>query len=195
MKKIPFLFIALFLFGSLSAQDFNKKLSEAKVSYASGKLDDSRFAMQQMLQELDIITGKEVLKVLPAKLNELPASKDKDNVSGASGFLGVVIHREYGTEAKNISLEIIGNSPMLTAINALLSLPLIANNGDQKVIKISGYKGLVQKVSGDNNTTNYELQLPLNSSLVTIKAPGYTQDEVIKIAGSLPISEIAKMVQ
>jgi hypothetical protein len=54
---------------------------------------------------------------------------------------------------------------------------------------------LIQKVSGSGETSDYELQLPLNSSLITLKAPGYTQDQVLKMASTLPVAEIAKMVQ
>ena len=85
------------MYNEAQAQDFAKRLTEAKTAYAAGKLDDSRFAMEQMLQELDIITGKEVLKLLPAKMGEKAANTKNDNVSGSSGFVGVVIHREYGT--------------------------------------------------------------------------------------------------
>src|SRR5205823_2547157 len=119
----------------------------------------------------------------------------KDNVTGASGWAGVVIHREYGTGDKNIQLETITNSPMLGSLNALLSLPFIANNGDQKAVKINGYRALLQKVSGDNGATDYELQLPLSSTLITLKAPGHTQDQVIAMANTIPVADIAKMVQ
>ena len=56
--------------------------------------------------------------------------------------------------------------------------------GDQKVIRIKGYKALVQKVTGSYDRTDYELQLPLNNSLITLKAPGYTQDQIIKMANT-----------
>jgi hypothetical protein len=116
-------------------------------------------------------------------------------VSGASGWAGVVVHREYGTGDKNIDLEIITNSPLIGSLNAVLSLPFVANNADQKVVRVAGYKALVQKVSGDNDASNYELQLPLSNTLITLKAPGYSQDQVIKMAGTLPVADIAKMVQ
>lgn len=205
MKKISFVLIALITAATVSAQqDFAKHLSEARTAYAAGKLDDTRFAMQQMLQELDIITGKEVLKLLPAKMGNESVRAGSDNVSGTSGFVGVLIHREYGAPRKNtdadsllktVDVQIISNSPLIGTINALLSLPLIGNNPDQKIIKINGYKAIVQKVSGDDAQKEYELQLPLNNSLVTLKAPGYTQDEVIKMANTLPVAEIAKMLQ
>ncbi|HEX2535486.1 MAG TPA: hypothetical protein VHK69_17200, partial [Chitinophagaceae bacterium] len=141
------------------------------------------------------ITGKEVLKLLPAKMMDQSPNSVNDNVSGASGYFGVMIHRDYGPETKQIELDVLGNSPMLAGINTLLSLPLIGNNADQKVIRIAGYKALVQRQSGENNTYNYEVSLPINNNLITLKAPGYSQDEVIKMANSLPVAEIAKMMQ
>lgn len=186
-----------------SPEAFRKLAGDARTTFDAGKLDDSRFALQQMLTELDMIIGKEILKVLPATMQEKAAVTKEDNVSGASGFLGVVIHREYGKEQnsnssdenRNIAVEIISNSPMIASINALLSLPLIGNTGDNKVIKINGYKALMTKSEGSNNEVNYELQLPLGSSLITIKAPGHTQEQVAQMANSLPVQEIAKMLQ
>lgn len=195
MKKISVLSIAFFITFTTNAQEFSKQLAEARTAYTGGKLDDSRFAMQQMLQELDIVTGKEVLKLLPAKMQDLTANTANDNVSGTAGFLGVVIHRDYGATDKNVALEIISNSPLLTSINALLSIPMIGNTGDNKVVKIAGYKALIQKVSGENEKGEYEIQLPLNSSLLTLKAPGYTQEQLVQMANALPVAQIAKTLQ
>jgi hypothetical protein len=196
MKKILILSITILASIFVYAQnDFKKQLADARTAYAANKLDDSRFAMQQMLYELDMITGKEVLKLLPQKMMEHAAVTKLDNVTGASGFVGVIIHREWGSGANKIDVDIISNSPLITSLNALLSVPFIGNTGDNKVVKISGYKGLITKVDAGNNTTNYDLQLPLNNALITLKAPGLTQDQVIKLANALPVQEIAKMLQ
>lgn len=196
MKKIVFAFIFFIACFQINAQDFAKRLTEAKAAYSSGKLDDSRFAMEQMLQELDVITGKEVLKILPVKMGDKSANAKADNVTGSSGFFGVIIHREYGTvDSSNIDLEIISNSPLISSINAILSVPFMGASGDNKIIKINGYKALVEKVAGPNERTDYEIQLPLNSALITFKAPGYSQDDVIKMANTLPVEDIAKMLQ
>lgn len=196
MKKLFFLSIMLSLATIAFTQEFAKQVSTARSAYASGKLDDSRFAMQQMLQEIDMVIGKEVLKILPAKMEDQTASTTNDQVTGTSGFIGTAIHREYGTADKMITLDIITNSPLIGTFNAILSVPFIANTGDQKVIKIDGYKAVVQKVSGANEGTfDYEVQLPLHNNLITLKAPGYTQDQVIKMANTLPTSQIAKMLQ
>src|SRR5215208_4534828 len=119
MKKIFSLSLILFSLSAVRAQEFAKQLDAARTSYSAGKLDDARFAMQQMLLELDLITGKEILKVLPVKMQDLGNNAANDNVSGASGFTGVIIHRDYGAAAgnKKIELEVISNSPLITSIN------------------------------------------------------------------------------
>ena len=196
MRTVFILAIALATsFSSLAQQEFNKAVADARTSYKAGKLDDARFAMQTALQELDIITGKELLKILPQKMEDKAFNPKEDNVSGSTGFFGVVIHRQYGTvDTSNIELEIVGNSPFLSSINALLSMPMMGNS-DQKIIKINGYKALVSKQNNYGDRIDYEMQLPLNQSLITLKAPGYTQDQLIKMANTLPIAEMAKMLQ
>lgn len=196
MKKTLLLSLVCLVFAcSIQAQDFNKDLAGARTAYSGGKLDDARFAMQQMLQELDIITGKEILKLLPARMQDQNVNTAQDDVSGSSGFVGVTIHRDYGANDKNVSLDIITNSPLITSINALLSIPLIANTGDNKMMKIGGYKALVQKVSNGNGGSDYEVQLPLNNNLITLKAPGYIMEQVVAMANTLPVAQIAKIVQ
>ncbi len=196
MKTLLYSIILIAGIGTAQAQDFNKQLSAARTAYSAKKLEESRFAMQQMMQELDIIAGKEVLKLLPAKLEALNSNPANDNVGGASGFAGVVIHRDYGTGAKTAEVDIIGNSPLMASINAILSLPFVASSGNQKVIKLEGYKALLQKnTDAETNKTTYEIQLPLNSSLLTLKAENSTEDEIRKFAASIPVSQLAKTLQ
>lgn len=212
MKKlISIIILSAFIF-SARAQQFAQYLSTAKSSYSAGKLEDARFAMEQMLQEIDMITGKEIVKILPQKMGDnLPANTAKDNVSVATGFYGVIIDREYGQPSNasgntnsntgtnpagtGASLQIITNSPMIATLNTLLSVPIIGGmGGNNKIIKINGYKALVQK-SENGTTADYEVELPLNSTLITFKAPGFSMDDVIKMANTIPVSDIAKLVQ
>lgn len=197
MKKIFTLTFVLACF-TLSAQDFSKNLATAKSSYASGKLEDSRFAMQQMLTEIDLAIGREILKLLPAKLETMAANTKSDNVTANTGLAGSVIHRDYGTGEKISNIDIMSNSPLVASLNAILSLPFMANSGDgtQKIIKVDGYKGILQKsVDSETNKTDYTLQIPINATLLTLAVPNSTEAEVIKMANTIPVSQIAKMVQ
>ena len=196
MKQIVFTVVAFLVFAESSAQDFNKYLATARTSYTAGNLNDARFAMQQMLQELDVLTGKEALKLLPVKLGALTSNAANDNVTGNSGFAGIMIQRDYGTGDKTAEIQIIGNSPLMASINAILSLPFGNSNGNQRTIRLDGYKALLQKhTDSENSKVSYEIQVPLNSSLLTLKANGLSEEEVQKLAAAIPISQLASLIQ
>lgn len=190
------LFISCSLFAS--AQEFNKNMASAKSSYAGGDLENARFAMQQMITDLDMAIGKEVLKLLPTKMDAMAANTTTDNVTANTGLTGVLIHRDYGTGNKICNIDIMGNSPLVASLNAMLSLPFMGNSSDgtQKVVKIEGYKGILQKtVDAETNKTDFTLQIPVNSSLLTFVVPNSNEADVLKYANTIPVQQIAKMVQ
>lgn len=198
MKRI--ISTLIFVIGVISvwAQDFDKNLASAKSSYASGKLQDARFAMEQMLGDLDIQIGKEILKMLPEKMGTLAANGKEDNVNGGGG-LGLFVHRSYGVTPKSANLEIINNSPMITGINAILSMPVLGGmmrDENQKVVKIQGYKSLLNKsVDSESGKTNYELQIPMNNTLVTLKVNDTNEGEITGWANGIPLSKIQQLAQ
>ena len=194
MKSVILTLLAILCLFSAEAQEFNKYLANARTSYSAKKLDEARFAMQQMLHELDVIVAKDVLKLLPAKLDTLNANVANDQVSGNSGFTGIMIERDYGTGSKTAELQIIGNSPLTASVNAILSLPLIG--GNRKIIKLEGYKALIEKTTDtETNKVSYEIQLPLNSSLLTLKTSGISDDEIQKLVASIPVARLARLLQ
>jgi hypothetical protein len=180
------------------SQDFSKNIAAAKTAYAGGNLEDARFAMQQMLNDLDMAIGKEVLKMLPTKMGASASNSANDNVTANTGLAGVIIHRDYGAADKKLNLDLMSNSPLVASINAILSIPFMGNSGDgsQKVIKVDGYKGMLQKtVDEETKKTDYTLQVPIGSTLLTFTAPDTTEDEMIKMANAIPLSDITKLVQ
>lgn len=198
MKNILFAALVLVSVGVTKAQDFQANLSTARSSYGSGDLEDARFAMQQMLNDIDVLVGKELIKALPAKFDALAANTANDNVTANTGLAGVLVHRDYGSGDKTATLDVMSNSPMIASINAILSIPFIGNSGDgsQKVIKIQGYKSVLQRtVDSETNKTSYSLQIPLNSTLITINGENCSEAEITRWANSLPMSQIAKLVQ
>ncbi|QHT68724.1 hypothetical protein GXP67_19780 [Rhodocytophaga rosea] len=200
MKKI----FTTLLFSAISvmafSQDFAKNLTEAKSAYSSKKLSDSRFAMEQMLKELDLAIAKDILKLLPVKMDALNANTKADNVSGSSGSgVGLYVQRTYGTNPKTATVEVINNSPLITTLNAFLSMPLIgsmASDPNQKTVKVQGYKSVLTKTTDtDTNKTNYELQVPMNNTLFTLKMDDATEADILRLAGTVPLPKIAEMAQ
>lgn len=196
MKTIITLFILAI--STVAFAQFDTHLASAKAEYSKGNLEASRFAMQQMITELDIQIGKEVLTLLPTKLDALVANTKNDNVMPNTGIMGCLIHREYGAEPKGARIEIMTHSPLVASINAILSIPFVGNSGDgtQKVVKVAGYKSVLQKsVDTETKKENYTLQIPLNSTLLTLFADDSKEADVLKWANTIPVDKIAKMVQ
>jgi hypothetical protein len=197
MKKYIFLFIIASNFTAM-AQEFEKNLSSAKAAYASGKLEDARFAMEQMLRDLDAAIGKEILKMMPVKLGTMAANSAQDNVTGGAGIAaGLFVQRSYGTGAKTANVEIINNSPLIGGLNALLSLPIMGGGDpNQKQVKVQGYKSMLRKeVDSITGKTNYELQTPFNNTLLTLKVNDATEAEILGFANSIPLAKIAEFAQ
>jgi hypothetical protein len=196
MKKI---FTLIFLACAITSfAQFDTHLATAKTEYAKGNLEGSRFAMQQLMTELDIQIGKEVLTLLPTKMDALVVNTKNDNVTANTGLAGCLIHRDYGTQEKDANIEIMSNSPLVASLNAILAIPFMGNSGDgtQKVVKIGGYKSILQKsVDSETNVESYTLQIPMNATLLTLNANKCTEAEILKWANTIPVDKIAKMVQ
>lgn len=181
------------------AQDFATAMTTAKVSYNSGKLEDTHFALQQAMQEVDLIIGKEVLKLLPLKMDTLANSTKDDNVSSNIGFVGATIHRSYGNGERKADLSIISNSPLVAMMNTILNTPMLGgfmSDGKTKTVKIQGYKGRLEKLTGNTDSkTDYELQIPLGSALITFKVNDCSDSQIQNMANTLPLQQIAKLIQ
>ena len=184
---------------SFAQQDFKTYVATAKTSYSSGKLEDAHFALQQMLQDVEITIGKEVIKLLPQKMDTLQADAKQDNVTGNIGFVGATIHRTYGSMGHTAELDIINNSPLLGSLNALLTTPMLGglmNDGKSKTVKVQGYKARLEKEdSGDPQMPDYKLEIPFNNALVTFKMQKTTDTQILNLADTLPLQQIAKLIQ
>jgi len=195
--KYLIIIVSLFFTTAAFSQDFSTDIANAKTSYAAGKLEDAHFALLQAMQEIDIIIGKKVLELLPAKMDTFQVNTKDDNVLSNAGFMGSTIHRSYGINSE-VDLSIIGNSPLISSLNAFLNMPMsgmMSNNGNNKIIKVQSYKGQLTKDEGSDGKTNYTMQLPLGSSLVTFTAKNTTDTQITKWANTLPLQEIAKLLQ
>ncbi len=181
------------------AQDFVKAMANAKASYSAGKLEETHFALQQAMQEVDLTIGKEVLKLLPQKIDVMEISPKQDNISSNVGYVGATIHRAYEKVGRKSDITIISNSPLVAMMNTTLNTPLLGgfmNDDNTKTVKIQGYKGRLEKQLGSANDKNsYELQIPLGSALITFKVDDCTDTQILNFADTIPLQQIAKLIQ
>src|SRR3954453_4661997 len=102
---IAILFICSAAIATAQQQDLNKYLATAKSSYSSNKLEDAHFALQQAMVEVDILTGKKVIQMLPTALDAMHANTKSDNVCAHSGFIGAAILREGGPLTRQLGSQ------------------------------------------------------------------------------------------
>lgn len=202
MKKhiriLPIIYITCLIALNLSAQDITASLNEAKTAYKSGSLDDARFALEQSVQQIDQAIGKEILQILPTEMSGLGFHEDQDNVVGTSlGFAGLFVDRNYGEGAQSANIEIIGDSPLMAGLNAILAMPAIMTSGDpnQKRIKVDGYKSILQKETNAEGIDSYSVMIPANSTLISFKCLGFDENQAISMANNIPVSAIVKLAQ
>lgn len=182
------------------AQDFDKSMADARSSYSSGDLENARFAMEQMLRDLDVAIGKEIMKMLPTKLGSMDYNEKQDNVTGNGGGVGtgLFLQRSFGNDMNNARIDVINNSPLITSLNAILALPMIANSSDgtQKVVKVQGYKSVLNRNDNEETgKTGYTLQVPMNNTLFTLEVSECTESEILQMVTTVPLSKIAEIAQ
>jgi hypothetical protein len=182
-----------------NAQDVEKYISQANSAYASGQLDVTRNAIQDALRELDIKIGNEIIAMLPATINGLASSVNQDNITDAStGMVGLMVNREWIRETESLDFSIMGNSPLLTGINAMLAMPMMLGaNANQKKITVEGYKALFEKRIDENNQAQgYNLMVPVNNSLIQFEYSGTaSENDFMNMVGQVPIRNILALVQ
>jgi hypothetical protein len=199
MKKFIILSIFLYIASTTHAQTYSSYLATAQTAYTSGKLDDAQFALQQAIAEIDILTGKKVLTILPAQMGTMTVNTKDDNVFANVGFVGATIHRTWGQGTATADLEIIDNSPMISTLNTFLNMPFggMMNSSTSKMEKVQGYKGRLNTDGAGTvaGTSNYTLQIPLNTALITFSVKNTTDAQILSLANSLPLAQIAKLIQ
>jgi hypothetical protein len=200
MKKISvILSIACLAVMGLTAQDVNSQLGEARKYYGDDDLQSARFALQQAMNEIDLAIGREILKILPQKMGEMPVVESSDEYNATSlGFAGIYVNRYYGDkEEKHASIQLITDSPLLSGINAILSLPMIGmGDPNQKRVRIGNYRGLMQKSTDESGIVSWDVQIPFGSSLLTFQCVGIDDEKTVtNMANTIPVDAMAKLVQ
>lgn len=194
-------FIAVIAIACCSnAQDFAKAMATAKTSYNAGKLEETHFALQQAMQEVDLVVGQEVLKLLPPKMDAMEIVGKDDNVTSNIGFVGATIHRAYAQkDGKKADISIISNSPLVAMTNSILNTPMLGgmmSDGKSKTVKVQGYKARLEKQAGSTADKNdYELLIPLGSAMITFKVDDCTDTQILAFADTIPLQKIAKLIE
>jgi hypothetical protein len=193
------LFFALLMSPAIKAQEMNYQdfLDEANTSLKSENYKEAINSLQMAIGELEKLMIAQIRNILPTEVMGYTAEQSDDESSGtaALGMFGggLSVERNYFKTENNwddyFKLEIVGNSPMLASVNMMLSNSMYLSSAGGKIIKIGTRKGLMT----DEGDGNYQFQLPLNSSLISIEGYGFSSGNAfMAVVNKINIEEITK---
>lgn len=202
--KITFAFAIILLLGYAVAHGQEAVLdhiSEARKDYAAGDLENARFELENALVELDALISKAILEKMPTEWGGLVASEQDDVFSGTSlGFAGLFVDRTYrlenGSYDKNISVNLISDSPMLAGLNAFLGAPFMAGMTGRKRIKVDNYKAILEELENSETEKRYKISIPFGNALLEFEFRNMgSETEVSGLLNSFPVSEVIRLAE
>lgn len=204
MKYITLILLFAFLIISNvygQETDVKSSLASARSDYSDGNLSDARFTLQQTLIELNNVIGEEIRALLPDKMDDLPVYKKEEEAIGNAGSAGIFINRTYKTDStKIVELTITDHSPMIAMVNTFLLSPMLSgmmmSQSGQKVVKVHGYKGMLEKRDRDDGIESYSISVPFGDSLLTLETEGVkSESAALAMAETVPLDKIAELVK
>lgn len=175
------------LFGQGQAETYiNEALNHVKTKdYKAAQL-----SLQDAINEINSYIAQEVLTQLPMEINGYKAQTSDDQSNSASmAFMGggTTITRTYNgpTDRDHAEITIVANSPLVGTMTALMGNPMMMNSANQKTIRIGSRRAILNKKAdteyddngNEKQVTNYELQVILGQTLVTVKGEGFANDQ------------------
>jgi hypothetical protein len=93
-------------------------------------------------------------------------------------------------------VEIITDSPLIAGINAILALPLIASDPNQKRIRVSSYRAMLTRSDDGAGNVSWDVQVPMGSTLLTFKSNGPTDEKTVTdMVNSIKVDEILRLIR
>jgi len=200
MKKfIFFLFAALIglrVTGQSQAETFIK---EAQDFLVKKEYKQAQLSLQDAINDINMMLAKQVAESLPAEINGLKAEGEGEVSGTGMGMIGggMQIIKRYHNESKpenEAEVQIIANSPMLTTLNMYLTNPTMLGPG-YKSVRVGSTRAVaktdLQDAEDGAKTRSTEIQIPLNQTMVTIRATSFaTEQEELAFAIKLDLEKI-----
>jgi len=163
------------LYASMAmADEVTDQIQEGLTAYEKGDLDTATIALDSAATLSRQMQANSLRNVLPEPLEGWTAEEPETSSAGAAMFGGgLQTSRSYHKDDENITINIIGNSPMLQAMSMMFANPAMQGGGAKLVI-IDGRKVI-------QNKEDRTLQTMINNNfLVSVEGEEGTADESLR---------------
>lgn len=182
--------------GGLNAKtiDIRQQIADAQTAYDAKKYTDAKYSIRQAILGIELEIGKNILKELPEKIAGLPIVPEEDNVTSSGiGFVGLVIHRVYGSGDQQFTLTIGNDAAMLSAVNMYLASGAYASTAEEQNIQQTKFKDYRAIIEYDESS-GYKLSVPFGQSsiLVTEGVNFSSEDDFMNASNEIDLENIKK---
>lgn len=169
-----------------SAPDVSANIKEAEIAFNDKKFNDSRFAVRQAIQGVELEIGKNILEGLPESISNLPKVDEEDLVTSSGiGFVGLVIQRYYRKGDQELSVMIGNDSGLLAAANMYLMAGAYSTSSTDpahKTVKVKEYRGLLEY----DEYSGYKLTVPFGqTSVLVVEGINFDDEKAIMAAAEM----------
>lgn len=177
--------------------DVLQQIKDAEDAHNANNFSDARYSIQQALMGVEIQLAREILKSLPATINNLPKDTAQDKVMSTQwGWSNLSMQRVY-TDGKDKQLTVtIGNNSFYAPyMNLYFNNTMVQADASQqnfKQVRVKGNKSIIQY----ENSKGYTLITPIGqASMIVWECINFAdENEVMNAANSFDIDGIKKML-
>ncbi|MBP6977802.1 MAG: hypothetical protein PHD61_05885 [Bacteroidales bacterium] len=182
--------------GGLSAKtiDIQQQIADAQTAFDAKKFTDAKYSIRQAILGIELEIGKNILKELPEKIAGLPIVPEEDNVTSSGiGFVGLVIHRVYGSGDQQFTLTIGNDAVMLSAVNMYLASGAYTSTAEEQNVQQTKFKDYRAIIEYDESS-GYKLSVPFGqSSILVTEGVNFNSDnEFMSASNEIDIENIKK---
>jgi hypothetical protein len=177
--------------------DVNQQITDAETAQAAGNFSDARYSIQQALLGIELQMGKNILKSLPATVDNLPKDTTEDRVTSTQwGWNNLTIQRIYRKDDKQFTTTVGNNSIYGPLMNVYFAnYGAAQSNGqtqDFKQVKVKGNKAVIKFDQNEGYTLLVQLG---QAGMISFQGINFANEqEMMNAVNSIDIDGIKKML-
>ncbi len=186
---IVFSFVAIC---TVSAEDeILESIEEAKEYYEEKNYIEAKSSLDYASQLLGQLRSENMQSFLPEPLEGWRAEKGDTKSAGAAFFGGMAgASKNYYNKDKQVTVEIMGDSPMIQGVMMMLTNPAYATADGGKLMKIKRQKAVLKY---DPSSKRGDIQLAVaNKYVVKVNGEGVEEQDLIDYAKGVNYKELKK---
>lgn len=204
IKFVLFL-LSLVCYQSFSQDPVQNYLKEATDFYSQKNYKQAQMSLQDAINELNKLMSEQIGNVLPTEINGLKEVVDGSSNTSLGAMGGSQISKQYknpALEENEAEIQILANSPMMSAMNMYLSNPALMGEG-AKSVRVGSQRAILKTEMTDYYGTNdvskkirsTQIQIPLSQTLITIQTKGFANEQAeLAFAAKLDLAKIKQAV-